>query len=101
MIDFKEYKDGKFVGHVNIGTDSKYIDDKNVYLSHLYVVKAHSHKGEGIKLMYRAIDTCKKLSIPRIYLWCKPKLIPFYKDFSAEDMHQPMFGYNLMMINIK
>lgn len=101
LIDLKEYKDGKFVGHVKIGTDSKYIDDKNVYLSHLYVVKAYRHKGEGIKLMNRAIDTCKKLSIPRVYLWCIPKLIPFYKAFGAEDMHQSMLGYNLMMINIK
>lgn len=100
-ITLREYKDDNFVGQVKIGTDTKYINDKRIYLSHLFVIKAYRHKGEGTKLMYRALKTCKKLSISRVYLWCKPKLIPFYKDFGAEDMHQPLLGYNLMMINIE
>lgn len=100
-ITLREYKDGNFVGHVQIGTDIKYLNDKRVYIHDLYVIKAYRHKGEGIKLMNRVIDTCKKLSISQVYLWCLPKLIPFYKNFGAEDTHLITDGYHLMMINIK
>lgn len=100
-ITLMEYKDGNFVGHVQIGTDIKYLNDKRVYIHDLYVIKAYRHKGEGIKLMNRVIDTCKKLSISQVYLWCLPKLIPFYKNFGAEDTHLITDGYHLMMINIK
>ena len=101
-ITLREYKDDNFVGHVQICTDLGYIyDNERVYIHDLYVIKAYRHKGEGIKLMNRVIDTCKKLSITRVYLWCLPKLIPFYKNFGAEDTHQIIDGYHLMMINIK
>ena len=84
-----------------MGTDIKYINDKRVYIYDLYVIKAYRHKGEGIKLMNRVIETCKKLSISQVYLWCLPKLIPFYKNFGAEDTHLMNEGYHFMMINIK
>lgn len=100
-ITLREYKDGNFVGCVQIGTDIKYPNDKRVYIHDLYVIKAYRHKGEGIKLMNRVVDTCKKLSIPRVYLWCLPKLIPFYKNFGAEDTHLINEGYHFMMLNIK
>ena len=100
-ITLREYKNSNFAGHVQIGTDIKYINDTRVYLHHLHVIKAYRHKGEGTKLMYKAIDTCKKLGIPRVYLWCIPKLIPFYKAFGAEDTHVITDGYHLMMIYIK
>ena len=100
-ITLREYKDDNFVGHVQIGTDIKHIDDERVYIHDLYVIKAYRHKGEGTKLMNRVIDTCKKLSITRVYLWCLPKLIPFYKNFGAEDTHLMNEGYHFMMINIK
>lgn len=100
-ITLREYKDDNFVGHVQIGTDIKHIDDKRVYIHDLYVIKVYRHKGEGTKLMNRVIDTCKKLSIIRVYLWCLPKLIPFYKNFGAEDTHLMNEGYHFMMINIK
>ncbi len=100
-ITLREYKDGNFVGRVQIGTSIKNIDDKRVYIHDLYVITAYRHKGEGIKLMNKVIDTCKKLSISRVYLWCLPKLIPFYKNFGAEETHQIINGYHLMMINIK
>lgn len=100
-ITLREYKDGNFVGHVQIGTDKEDLNDNRIYISNLYVIKAYRHRGEGTKLMYRVLDTCKKLSISRVYLWCIPKLIPFYKAFGAEDTHLISEGYHLMMINIK
>ena len=101
QITLREYKDGGFVGHVQMGTDLGYIYDKRVFIHDLYVIKAFRHKGWGTRLMYKLLDTCKKLDIPKVYLWCLPKLIPFYKNFGAEDTHQIIDGYHLMMINIK
>ena len=48
-ITLREYKDDNFVGHVQIGTDIKYINDKRVYIHGLYVIKVYRHKGEGTK----------------------------------------------------
>ena len=62
-IALREYKDDNFVGQVQICTE-RYPNDKRVYIHDLYVIKAYRHKGYGIKLMNRIIDTCKKLSIP-------------------------------------
>ena len=101
IITLREYKNGNFAGHVHIGTDIKYPNDKRVYIRDLYVIKAYRHKGKGTKLIYKAIDTCKKLGIPRVYLWCIPKLIPFYKAFGAEDAHLIIKGYHFMRIDIK
>lgn len=100
-ITLREYKYGNFVGRVQIGTDIKDINNKRVYIHDLYVIKTYRHKGEGTKLMNRVIDTCKKLSIHQVYLWCIPKLIPFYKTFEAEDTHLINEGYHFMMIKIK
>lgn len=55
-ITLREYKDDNFVGHVQIGTDIKYIDDKRVYIHDLYVIKAYRHKGESIKLRNKVIN---------------------------------------------
>jgi GNAT superfamily N-acetyltransferase len=101
LITLREYNDSGFVGHVQIGTDIKYPNDKRVYIHDLYVIKAFRQKGYGTRLMYKVLDTCKKLDIPQVYLWCIPKRIPFYKEFGAEDTHQIIDGYYLMMINIK
>ena len=100
-ITLREYKDDNFVGHVQIGTDIRYPNDKRVYIHDLYVIKTYRHKGWGTKLMYKLLNTCKKLDIHRVYLWCIPKLIPFYKNFGAEDTHLITDGYHFMMINIK
>ena len=81
LITLREYKDGNFVGHIQIGTDLGYIYDKRVYIHDLYVITAYRHKGYGTRLMYKVLDTCKKLNISQVYLWCLPKLIPFYKNF--------------------
>lgn len=101
LITLKEYKDDNFVGHIHIGTNIKYINDKRVYIHDLYVIKAYRHKGEDIKLMNRTIDICKKLDIHQVYLFCMPKLIPFYKKFGAEDTHLIIDGHHFMKINIK
>ena len=101
-ITLREYKDDNFVGRVQIGTDLGYIyDNERVYIHDLYVIKAYRHKGWGTKLMYKLLDTCKKLDIHQVYLWCLPKLIPFYKNFGAEDTHIINEVYHFMMINIK
>ena len=100
-ITLREYKDGNFAGRVQIGTDIKYITDKRVYIHDLYVIKAYRHEDIDIKLINRAINVCKKLDIHQIYLWCLPKLISFYKDFGAEDIHLINEGYHFMRINIK
>ncbi len=39
LIILREYKDSNFVGHVQIGTDIKYPNDKRVYIHDLYVIK--------------------------------------------------------------
>lgn len=101
QITLREYKDGGFVGHVQMGTDIKYPNDKRVYIHDLYVIKAYRHKGIGTRLMNEVINTCKKLGITKVYLWCIPKLIPFYKDFRAEDTHLISEGYHFMKIKIK
>ena len=101
FIDLSEYKDGKFIGLAEIGTDKEDLNDSRVYLSDLYVTKSYRHKGEGTKLMNRVIDTCKKLSITRVYLWCKPEVRSFYKKFGAEEVNEYFDGYELMMIDIK
>lgn len=101
QITLREYKDDGFAGHVQIGTDIKYPNDKRVYLRDLYVIKAYRHKGYGTRLMYKVLDTCKKLGIHQVYLWCIPKLIPFYKNFGAEDTHLISEGYHFMKIKIK
>lgn len=101
QITLREYKDGGFVGHVQMGTDIKYPNDRRVYIRDLYIIKAFRHKGWGTKLMYRLLDTCKKLDIHQVYLWCLPKLIPFYKDFGVEDTHLISGGYHFMKIKIK
>lgn len=101
-IALREYnKDGYFVGEVQIGTSIKNIDDKRIYIHDLYVIKAYRHKGWGTKLMYKLLNTCKRLDIHHIYVWCLPKLIPFYKNFRAEDTHLISEGYHFMKINIK
>ena len=101
FLDLSEYKDNTFVGHVEMSTDKESLKDDRVWISNLYVFKHYRHIGIGTKLMNRVIDTCKKLSIPRVYLWCLPKLIPFYKNFGAEDTHLINEGYHFMRINIK
>jgi len=101
QITLREYKDDGFVGHVQMGTDIKYPNDKRVYIRDLYIIKAFRHKGWGTKLMCRLLDTCKKLDIHQVYLWCLPKLISFYKDFGAEDTHLISKGYHFMKIKIK
>ena len=101
LIDLREYKDVTLIGHVEIGTDKESPNDDRIWISNLYVFKHYRHTGIGTKLMNRVIDTCKRLSIHRVYLWCKPELRPFYKKFGAEGTNQYMVGYELMMINIK
>ena len=101
QIILREYKNDGFVGHVQIGTDIKYPNDKRIYIHNLYVIKAYRHKCIGTRLMNEVIDTCKKLGITKVHLWCIPKLIPFYKAFGAEDTHIMSEGYHFMKINIK
>lgn len=102
QITLREYyKDGNFAGRVQIGTDIKYPNDKRVYIRDLYVIKAYRHKSIGTGLMNKVIDTCKELGITKVYLWCIPKLIPFFKDFRAEDTHLISEGCHLMKIKIK
>lgn len=98
FFDFQEYKDDTFVGHVEVSTDKESLKDDRVWVHNLYVFEHYRHNGIGTKLMNRVIDACKGLSIHRVYLWCKPALIPFYKKFGAERAHQNMYGYELMMI---
>ena len=100
VIDLKYIKDDMPIGHVEICSNSEDFSGGRVWISQLYVEDSYRHNGIGTRLMNRASDTCKKLSIPRLYLYCKPKLIPFYKKFGAEDTCQIMNGYVLMMINI-
>ena len=100
LIDLKKYsKDGKFIGHVEVRTNEENFKDDRIWIEDLYVIDTHRHTGEGTELMKRAIDTCKKLSIPRVYLWCDPKQVPFYKKFGAEEVDQNILGYRLMVIN--
>ena len=95
-----EYKKGdKLIGHVEICSNKENAKDSLIWISDLFVAEACRHTGIGTKLMNMVIDAVKKLSIPKVYLFCKPDLIPFYKRFGAEDTHQKKNGYNLMMIN--
>lgn len=96
----KYVKDDIPIGHVEICSNSEDFSDGRVWISELYVEDSYRHIGIGTKLMKRAINAAKKLSIPRIYLYCKPELISFYQKFGAEDAHQDMNGYNLMVLNI-
>lgn len=100
IIDLKYIKDDMPIGHVEICSNSENFSNGRVWISELYVTDSYRHNGIGTKLMNRAINMAKKLSIPRLYLYCKPELIPFYKRFEAEDTHQNMNEYNLMAINI-
>lgn len=100
VIDLKYIKDDTPIGHVEICSNKEDFNDGLVWISELYVTDSYRHSGIGTKLMNRAINAAKKLSIPRIYLYCKPKLIHFYKKFGAEKTCQKMNGYDLMMINI-
>lgn len=100
VIDLKYIKNEMPIGHVEICSNSEDFNDDLVWISQLYVTDSYRHTRIGTKLMNRAIDTCKKLSIPKVYLYCKPELISFYQKFGAEDAHQEMNGYNLMAINI-
>ena len=101
VIDLKYIKDDIPIGHVEICSNKENFNVGLVWISNLYVEVSYRHKGIGTKLMNRAIDTCKKLSITKLYLYCKPELIPFYKRFGAEDANQEMNGYNLMVVNFE
>ena len=99
VIKTEYWKDNILMGHIDICASEDNDNDSRVWISDLYVAKSHRHTGIGTKLMHRALDEVKKLSIPRIYLYCKPELIHFYKRFGAEDTHQKKNGYHLMMLN--
>lgn len=99
VIDLKYIKNDMPIGHVEICSNSEDFSNGFVWISQLYVTDSYRHTGIGTKLMNRAIDTCKKLSVPKVYLYCKPELIHFYQKFGTEDAHQEMNGYKLMMIN--
>ena len=99
IINVEYKKDDKLIGHVEISSNKENANDSLIWISDLYVSKSYRHTGIGTKLMNMVIDAVKKLSIPTVYLFCKPDLIPFYKRFGAEDTHQKKNGYNLMMLN--
>ena len=101
VIKMNYSKDDISYGYIEIGVHKENANDSLIWISDLYVNKGHRHIGIGTALMNKVIDTCKKLSITRVYLWCIPKLIPFYKNFGAEDTHLINEGYHFMRINIK
>ena len=101
IIDLKYIKDDMPIGHVEICSNKEDFTGGLVWISELYVTDSYRHNGIGTKLMNRAINMAKKMSISRLYLYCKPELIPFYKRFGVEDAYQKMNGYKLMAINIE
>ncbi len=101
VIKVEYSKDDKLMGHVEICTNEINANDSLVWISNLFVEEAYRHNGIGTTLMNRVIDTVKKLSIPKIYLYCKPELISFYEKFGAEDTGQEMNESHLMEINNK
>ena len=101
VIKVEYSKDDVLMGHVEICTNEINANDSLVWISNLFVEETYRHNGIGTTLMNRVIDTVKKLSIPKIYLYCKPELISFYEKFGAKDTHQEMNGSHLMEINNK
>lgn len=99
IINVEYRKEDKLIGHVEICANKENVNDSLIWISDLFVTETCRHTGIGTKLMNMVIDAVKKLSIPKVYLFCKPDLIPFYKRFGAEDTCQKKNGYNLMMIN--
>lgn len=100
-VILKEYNiHGKQIGHVKVCSDTEDLNDKRIWLIDLYVKELSRNNGVGTKLMKRAIDTCKKLSIDKLYFWCKLELIPFYKKFGAKQENETVLSYELMSINI-
>lgn len=101
IINIEYKKDDKLIGHVEICSSEENINDSLIWISDLFVTETCKYTGIGTKLINIVIDAVKKLSIPRVYLWCEPKLILFYKNFGAEDTHLINEGYHFMRINIK
>jgi GNAT superfamily N-acetyltransferase len=79
IINLNYIKDDITIGYVEICSNTEYFTDC-IWISNLYVTDSYRHNGIGSKLLNRAIDMCKKLSITKLYLYCKPKLIFFLQE---------------------
>jgi predicted GNAT family N-acyltransferase len=88
VFAFEDTPSGELVAFARVLTDT-------VYRAYLFdVIVKESHRGQGLgKAIVEAVLKHPSLAtIEKLYLWCRPELMPFYEEFgftidSREDIH--------------
>ena len=75
LCRFEEGRDGFWVAHVEgeivgaVAIDGMNTDTKGAHLRWFIVAPEYQGKGIGEKLLGVAVNFCKKMNFPRVYLW--------------------------------
>jgi GNAT superfamily N-acetyltransferase len=88
IFAFEDAPSGELVAFARVLTDTVY----RAYLFDVIVKESHRGQGLGRAIVDAVLKHPTLATIEKLYLWCRPELVPFYQEFgfsldAREDIH--------------
>ncbi len=102
LVDRSAYINLCEYGGFPVGTATLYISgngpEKHAWMRRLITDADYRRKGVASRLIKNLLQTAQNEGCSKVYLECKPELVPFYNRFSFKIDHQSSDGYVMRLL---